>query len=34
MMALALPMVIFYVVSIVIGIVVQRRKRAKQAAAS
>ncbi len=33
MMALALPMVIFYVVSIVIGVVVQRRKRAKQAAA-
>ena len=34
MMALALPMVIFYVVSIVIGVVVQRRKRANQAAAN
>jgi sec-independent protein translocase protein TatC len=33
MMALALPMVIFYIVSIVIGVVVQRRKRANQAAA-
>ncbi|MEO8264817.1 MAG: twin-arginine translocase subunit TatC [Ilumatobacteraceae bacterium] len=34
MMALAMPMVIFYVVSIVIGVVVQRRKRANQAAAN
>lgn len=34
MMALALPMVIFYVVSIVIGVVVQRRKRANRAAAN
>lgn len=34
MMALALPMVLFYVVSIVIGVVVQRRKRANQAAAN
>ena len=34
MMALALPMMVFYVVSIVIGVVIQRRKRAAAAAAS
>ena len=34
MMALALPMMIFYIVSIVIGLVVQRRKRAAEAAAN
>ncbi|MEO7371627.1 MAG: twin-arginine translocase subunit TatC [Ilumatobacteraceae bacterium] len=34
MMALALPMMIFYVASIIIGVVVQRRKRAAAARAS
>jgi sec-independent protein translocase protein TatC len=34
MMALAMPMVLFYIISIVIGVVVQRRKRANQAAAN
>jgi sec-independent protein translocase protein TatC len=33
MMALALPMTLFYVISIVIGVIFQRRKRAAEAAA-
>jgi sec-independent protein translocase protein TatC len=34
MMALAAPMTLFYVISIVIGLILQRRKRAAEAAAS
>jgi sec-independent protein translocase protein TatC len=34
MMALAAPMTLFYVISIVIGLIIQRRKRAAEAAAS
>jgi sec-independent protein translocase protein TatC len=32
MMALALPMTLFYAISIVIGLIAQRRKRAREAA--
>jgi sec-independent protein translocase protein TatC len=34
MMALAIPMMVFYVISILIGIIAQRRKRRAQAAAT
>jgi sec-independent protein translocase protein TatC len=33
MMALAIPMTLFYVISIVIGVIFQKRKRAAAAAA-
>jgi sec-independent protein translocase protein TatC len=33
MMALAIPMVIFYAISVVIGLIAQRRKRRAEAAA-
>jgi sec-independent protein translocase protein TatC len=33
MMALAIPMTLFYVISIVIGLIFQKRKRAAEAAA-
>ena len=34
MMALALPMMLFYIISVVIGLVAQRRKRRAEAAAA
>jgi sec-independent protein translocase protein TatC len=33
MMAMALPMALFYMISIVIGLIAQKRKRAREAAA-
>jgi sec-independent protein translocase protein TatC len=34
MMALALPMMVFYIISVIIGLIAQRRKRRAEAAAA